>query len=196
MYELTIDGDLYLNGDSSSNVTLGCGSDETMYVQLSINEDGDQPVWRCVHCDEESAEGDLADPELCPGSGKWHPCLECGGSRKCSVCEGIDSDDCTLCDGSAECKECDDDGEVEIHECESAPLHWVNSVGFTADPGGDRVYLDVSVGDPRGCLRMELRRTDDGRTFLHVPHAGMAQPHVPLTDVSPGTMEIKNLSHN
>ena len=196
MYELQLRGDLWINGDPQTDADLHCEIDDDFSVQLSINEEGYLATWHCSECGEESTEEDMPDPMPCPGSGNWHRCTHCGASKKCSMCEGVKPGDCTLCGGSGRCDECDDDGDIEVHRWERLPLHWINSVGFTTDPVRDRVYLDVSLGDPRGCLRMEVRRTDDGRIFLHVPYVGMSQPHVPLTDVSPGTMEINALSHN
>jgi hypothetical protein len=189
MYQFDITGDLYLNHEESPEINMHCELDGQFSAQLSINEDGDRPQLRCAHCYHESDE-DAPQIEACPGSGKWGKCLDCEGLKKCSVCENVDADECAFCAGSGKCDECDDDGEIEIHDWELIPLHWVNCASITADPQGDRIMLDVSVRDPRGCLRMEIRHTDDGRIFLHVPYVGMSSPHAPLTEVMPGTMQV------
>lgn len=72
-----------------------------------------------------------------------------------------------------------------------APGNWA---GITIDDEGEAVQVQISVGDPRGCLTMTLRRVtnDEGEStlLLHVPHADDSTPHVALTPMHPGTFKV------
>lgn len=139
-------------------------------AQLSINEEGDLPLWQCAYCYEESSED---TPER----------------------EGCSSDDDTeacpwfIADHS-ECQPCDTTGEINMHRWESIPLTWINSASIHADPGHDSVVVTISVGDPRGAFAMEAHRMDDGTLRLSVPYAGMPMPHAPLTELSRGFYRV------
>lgn len=68
---------------------------------------------------------------------------------------------------------------------------WVNSASVEVDPDEDAVTFALSVGDPRGAFVFQVRRTDDGRIFIHTPHPGESMPHLEVTEVHPGTVQVK-----
>jgi len=177
MYVIEINGEL----EESDNARIYTELDH-LSVQLSINEEGDRPQHHCGNCDT---------PEVapCPDSGNWAPCTECNGSKKCSVCEGINPADCTLCNGSGKCDECDDDGDIEVHDWQPVPLHWCNSASIHARPDRDSIQVTISVGDPRGAFVMEVERREDG-LYLSVPHPDQSSPHMPLTERTPGWYKV------
>lgn len=83
------------------------------------------------------------------------------------------------------------DGETNATPAPHAPGNWA---GITIDDEGEAVQVQISVGDPRGCLTMTLRRVtnDEGEStlLLHVPHADDSTPHVALTPMHPGTFKV------
>ena len=72
----------------------------------------------------------------------------------------------------------------------SGPLSWLNSVRVTADIEEDAVHCVVSVGDPRGGFCFTVRRLPDGKLIIHTPYPGESAPHVEVTSVRPGTLEV------
>lgn len=165
MYIIDINGDL----DEGDNRKIYTELDN-LSVQLSINEEGDLPTWRCTECGEESRADDPP----------WDPCDGSGNL--------IDCDEHVLdTDGDCEC--CDDSGEIEVHEWEPIPLHWANSASIHADTDCDEITVTISVGDPRTAFVMRVEHID-GELFLSVPHASMSLPHMPLTERSPGWFKI------
>lgn len=194
MYVLQVHGDLELSGSDHKEAKIYAGSDTDVSVQLSINEDGDQPVKRCANCGEESTD-DEPDEGECPGSGECGTCPTCNGTGDCQGClEHVECcgpiEDCDDCSGSQQCPECGD-GQIEIHDWESIPLTWCNSASIHAEPDGNRVWVTLSVDDPRGAFVMYVEQDSDGQLWLHVPHADMSLPHAPLTQRGPGWFKVR-----
>lgn len=74
----------------------------------------------------------------------------------------------------------------------SAPGNWA---GLTIDPANNSTQVQISVGDPRGCLSMTVYRAtnpDTGEEELHlsVPHPEDRFSHVTLTHLGGGTYRI------
>lgn len=73
-----------------------------------------------------------------------------------------------------------------------SPGDWVNWVGATV--GKDYVEVQMSFGDPRGCLSLRAWRGEDENgnpiTFLSVPHPDQSAPHVALIPHHLGTFII------
>jgi hypothetical protein len=80
-----------------------------------------------------------------------------------------------------------ENGEIETS---GEGLSWLNSARIFAEPSKDRVQLTVSIGDPRGCFVMEVRRDIDGRIVIHLPHPGEGMPHMFTAEVHPGTLIV------
>lgn len=175
---------IQVNGDTEESVTHVDELDG-LSVQLSINEDGFLDQWRCSNCGEES--GDDAPDESCEGSGSYLKCFSCRGSHACEDCSGKDTD-CPNCDGTGECPDCDNDGDIEVHDWERIPFHWINSASIHVE--NDHVDVTISVGDPRGAFVMRLERHSDGELRLSVPHERMALPHMPLQQRGPGFFKV------
>lgn len=167
-----------------------------MNVELSINSEH-MPL-----PEEYFDDDDLYLSLEMPGSQSTIHCGQCGqtGGRTPESPEVDDAADCTKeeecpdCEGTGEseeeeeCPKCVGTGEIPAdHEWESLPLSWLNSAGIEVSQSNDRVQLNVSVGDPRGCFTMELRRSDTHGLLMHLPHEGMSAPHVPLRELHPGT---------
>ena len=85
----------------------------------------------------------------------------------------------------------DSDDATSASPAMSLPVNWA---GITTNTDDESVRVEISVGDPRGCLTMTVRRVrdDDGaeRLLLHVPHAGDSLPHVAMREIAPGTYQI------
>lgn len=85
----------------------------------------------------------------------------------------------------------DQDDATVAEPAPSLPGNWA---GITTDQADESVQVEISVGDPRGCFTMTLRRVrdTDGHThlFLRVPHPEDSTPHAPLREVYPGYYEI------
>lgn len=111
-------------------------------------------------------------------------------------------------DDDARCAHCgeglveDDDAWVHDHDistdCDATPTKRApgNWVGFTLDAERESTQVQISLGDPRGCLTMTVRKGVDPRTgeecmMLDVPHADDALPHVEIKHVYDGTFVIK-----
>ena len=99
-------------------------------------------------------------------------------------------------EADAEGKTCVGDLEDEhdepggSHVVELAPLRWANSAHIEFDEEADEIRVGISVNDDRGAFVMEIRRTPEGRIFMHLPHASMGQPHVPLKALHEGTFAV------
>lgn len=85
----------------------------------------------------------------------------------------------------------DQDDATVAEPAPSLPGNWA---GVSTDPADDSVRVEISVGDPRGCFMMTLRRVRDAdghdRLFLRVPHPEDATPHASLREIAPGYYEI------
>lgn len=171
----------------SLKVWTEAGSD--LSAHLSINEEGTEPTQRCAYCGEESTD-DEPDEGECPGSGKYGTCPTCNGTNVCGDCDGTGTE-CPQCDGECTCGDGCDEGQIEIHQWESIPLHWCNSASIHAEPDRDRVRVTISVDDPRGAFCMDVERDSDGQLWLYVPHADMSSPHAPLTQRGPGWFKVR-----
>lgn len=173
MYNVSINGDLE-SGDSQNVLIEDL---DGLSVQLSINEEGDQPTHRCSGCGEETDQEDIVTfgVEVCEGSGKW------------ITCPDQTADHTTP--GKISCDTCDGAGEIEIHEWKAILLHWANSASIHARPDRDEIQVTISVGDPRGAFVMAVERREDG-LYLSVPHTGMGMSHMPLTERSAGWFKI------
>jgi hypothetical protein len=73
------------------------------------------------------------------------------------------------------------------------PLNWFNSARIVADPENESVACFVSIGDPRGAFKFEVRKYQDmdgeWHTVIHTPHPGESFAHVPTKQIRPGTLE-------
>jgi hypothetical protein len=103
--------------------------------------------------------------------------------------------------GDSECpfyESGEEDGpDVGPHAPERTPLSWVNSAVIRVDDVEDAVTVSISVGDPRGAFRFQVRRIPDdapgelaGRLVLHVPYPDEPSPHQQLTALHAGTYLI------
>ena len=85
----------------------------------------------------------------------------------------------------------EDDDATAATPAPSLPGNWA---GITTDEADESVQVEISVGDPRGCFTMTLRRVRDAdgrdRLFLRVPHPEDSTPHAPMREVHPGYYEI------
>ena len=85
----------------------------------------------------------------------------------------------------------EDDDATAATPAPTSPGNWA---GVTIEPDEETTQVEISVGDPRGCFTMTLRRVHDseGRThlFLRVPHPEDSTPHAPMREVYPGYYEI------
>lgn len=83
------------------------------------------------------------------------------------------------------------DGETNATPGDSLPGNWA---GITTNTADESVQVQISVGDPRGCLTMTVRRVrdEDGneRLLLHVPNPDDSTPHVTMREIAPGTYQI------
>lgn len=84
---------------------------------------------------------------------------------------------------------CNEDSEDARGETEG-PLDWFHSAGVFTSSEEDRVQFAISLADPRGAFVVTIRRLPDGRLIMHVPHEDMPSPHMPLSELHPGTFEI------
>jgi hypothetical protein len=85
---------------------------------------------------------------------------------------------------------CKGSSSVDEHDWQPIPLAWANSAHLRFDPDEDAIYLSVSVGDPRGRFVFTVRRMPSGELILHTPYPGEGMPHIPLTEIRPGTYEV------
>ena len=74
-----------------------------------------------------------------------------------------------------------------------APGNWV---GFTLDAERETTQVQISLGDPRGCLTMTVRKAVDPTTgkahlMLDLPYEGEGMAHVDLEHIYGGTFRIK-----
>lgn len=119
-----------------------------------------------------------------------------------------DSADVTAHIGEARCAHCGEDvvedGDAWVHDddistdCDATPTKRApgNWVGFTLDAERESTQVQISLGDPRGCLTMTVRKGVDSRTgeecmMLDVPHADDDLPHVEIEHAYGGTFVIK-----
>lgn len=175
MYELQIAGELDDTTYSTDGMKVPLVALDDLSVQLSINEEGMLPSWRCSGCGDESQEDEAPVPgEPCDGSGNY---VSCGDH---------------VLDEDGDCESCDGTGEIEVHDWDKIPLHWLNSASIHTDTVGDRVYVTISVGDPRGAFVMRVERCSDGELRLSVPHERMSLPHMPLHERGPGFFMVGN----
>jgi hypothetical protein len=90
----------------------------------------------------------------------------------------------------------DPDFEPEVDELPNAePIprgcaDIVNSASINFDDDHMECTVTISVGDPRGAFAMTIRRLNDGKLILHVPHEAEPLPHMPLHKLHEGTYEI------
>ena len=85
----------------------------------------------------------------------------------------------------------DDHGTATPHSV--APGNWV---GFTLDAERETTQVQISLGDPRGCLTMTVRKAVDPTTgkahlMLDLPYEGEGMAHVDLEHIYGGTFRIK-----
>lgn len=126
---------------------------------------------RCQHCADPIAEY--------PGIGWVH---DGTGERWCG----------NLTDEEA----AEDDEATAAAPGTSLPGNWI---GLSTDPEKESVSVQISLGDPRGCLEMTVRRWENPETgqrglLLSLPHPDDSTPHVDLTEWHPGTYFIGGAS--
>lgn len=172
MYNINITGELTERTFETDRMDVPLVALDDLSVQLSINEEGDKPQYRCSGCDEETDTPENHGGEGCDGSGNFIDCVE------------------HVLDADGDCEHCDGTGEIEVHEWDEVPLHWVNSASIHADPSCDRIMVTISVGDPRGAFVMSVERMSDGELRLSVPHEHMSMPHMPLQERGPGWFKV------
>lgn len=69
-----------------------------------------------------------------------------------------------------------------------APDEWVENASIRITDHG--VQVAISVNDPRGGFQMELRKTDDGTIYMHLPHERMSEAHASLAYDHEGTYVV------
>lgn len=143
----------------------------------------------------------VTDPDERPG---WYVTVNEGldvfasgpGERSTNGEPGGETWRCTSCGETVTYKpddpeECNDDPD---HTWEPIPLSWANSAHITFDDADDAIHVSVSVGDPRGRFVFTVRRwrNDEGEDALliHTPYPGEGMPHMPLTEIRPGTYQV------
>lgn len=87
----------------------------------------------------------------------------------------------------------EDSGRVQLEWDEVANGYvdgLVNSAAIDFSEEEESLTVSISIGDPRGALTMTVRRLSNGKVILHVPHADDSMPHVPLSEIRPGTFEV------
>lgn len=166
-----MNGSITINGDAVSH-----DDDELESIDVTFPAaDGGEDTIRCTICGQHG-QGDIDSPD----------CTETCAEEDCEDCEasGVTDDD-------QECSTCEGSGSVpQDHDWEPIPLSWVNSASIDLRESHDEVTVSISVGDPRGAFVMTIRRTDDGRMFMHVPYENMSYPHMPLTRLHGGTFQL------
>ena len=75
-----------------------------------------------------------------------------------------------------------------LPEGSTDPAAWCNDAGVRVKDGAVQVW--VSVADDRGGFQMEVRRTEDGRMFIHLPYPEETGPHMETVALHPGTLEV------
>ena len=119
-------------------------------------------------------------------------CAHCGDS----IAEYVtgwehDTTGSRWCRDLTDAEAAEDDAATAAAPAPVAPGNWA---GVTIEPDEETTQVEISVGDPRGCFTMTLRRVRDseGRThlFLRVPHPEDSTPHAPMREVYPGYYEI------
>lgn len=127
----------------------------------------------CKHCDEPIAEYDgwVHDHT----ANRW--------------CENITDSEAAERRVKAEVYGYDEPAEAEPGK--SLPGNWI---GMSTKPEDESVSVQISLGDPRGCLTMTVRRVrdEDGneRLLLRVPNPDDSTPHVTMREIAPGTYQI------
>lgn len=152
---------------------------ESLHVRMDGERASDHgaesaPDRRCAKCNVAETEG--MSPEQ----------LACSQADECETCDGYGINDQGR--GDDECGDCDGTG-TGPHEWAWVPGSFANSASIHVSDD-DSISVNISVGDPRGSFRMQIRRMEDGTLILHVPYAGMSAPHMPLTELHPGTFRI------
>lgn len=84
------------------------------------------------------------------------------------------------------------DVPTEAEPGKNLPGNWI---GFSTDLEEESVKVQISIGDPRGCVEMVLRRWIDPETgkrslLLHMPDPEGAEQHVPMTKLHTNTYRI------
>ena len=119
-------------------------------------------------------------------------CTHCGDS----IAEYVtgwehDATGARWCNDLTDEEAAEDDDATAATPAPVAPGNWA---GVTIEPDEETTQVEISVGDPRGCLTMTLRRVrdEDGteRLFLRVPHPEDSTPHASMREVYPGYYEI------
>ena len=119
-------------------------------------------------------------------------CTHCGDS----IAEYVtgwehDTTGARWCNDLTDEEAAEDDDATAATPAPVAPGNWA---GVTIEPDEETTQVEISVGDPRGCLTMTLRRVRDedgtARLFLRVPHPEDSTPHAPMREVHPGYYEI------
>lgn len=174
---------LRVNGEEPAG---GAGGilEEDGHVMVEFGGGAPDVQWRCAYCDQVWDEADDSAEDECPDA-------EC-------TCEDECPDDHIM----GECETCETRGlsecDIAMSECERphkvakehVPLGWVNSAGMEFNESGDSVTVSISTGDPRGAFGMTIRRTDDGKLIMHVPHPGEPFAHEELTELHTGTYRV------
>lgn len=185
-----MNGSITING---RDIPAPCEGDELESITVEFPAaDGGEDTIRCTICGQHG-QGDMSYPE-CTETCIEEDCEDCDGSgEKPDNHGGADDGPCPHDHdvGVCFCGTCGGSGTVpQDHDWEPVPLSWVNSASIDLREGYDEVTVSISVGDPRGAFVMTIRRTDDGRMFMHVPYENMPCPHMPLTHLHGGTFQL------
>lgn len=193
------------NGTYLSDVEDG----EDLTVSVVYNEDGDKPLWVCPDCGEETSDDEPDPDDECQEQGQAHDCLECDTTGEievdCQECDGtgqLDRDtpeqvNCDTCHGTGrlmeQCGECYGEGSLYRHDWTRVPLSWFNAAVIDVQPDRNRVRVNISAADPRGCFELEIWQAEDGTLRMGVPYEGMSSPHMPLKLMDGGVYRLGHI---
>lgn len=177
------------------NLTIAGGDEHTIEeptVDLTLQISSDDTPPYCEHCVEEIAEY--------PGIGWVHDQSsnrQCGPWHTSELRDALREADSPLADTLEDESPLTAEQVAELaayHDYTFAtpgPGPIANWAGITVEP--DYVDVQISVGDPRGCLNMKLWRGEhDGKPclYLSVPHTDESAPHVQLVRHTDGVLRL------
>lgn len=73
---------------------------------------------------------------------------------------------------------------------EKEHFSWLNWADVVKSEKYDELHLRASLGDPRGCFVITIRRMSNGELIMHVPHEDESAAHMKLTKLHEGTYKI------
>lgn len=107
---------------------------------------------------------------------------------RCTACKEYFADK-----NSAAMTPCKKAEEGTEHDAVLPVFGWANAAHIEWDPEQDSVTVGISTGDERGSFTMEIRRSPEGRIFMHVPYPDAASLHEPLLPLHEGTYAVNEV---